>query len=104
MYLAKHVAGWSTMCIGRFYHGRDHSTVIHSIQRIESLRESDPDVDALITELKQQLDREPVGDSENKEALFNLDGISKRTVEELAELVAERVCALLEKRNAGRDR
>jgi chromosomal replication initiation ATPase DnaA len=26
MYLAKHVGGWSTTMIGRFYHGRDHST------------------------------------------------------------------------------
>jgi hypothetical protein len=32
MCLAKHVAGWSTTCIGRFYNGRDHSTVIHGIQ------------------------------------------------------------------------
>src|SRR5260370_11450064 len=27
MYLAKHVGGWSTTRIGRFYNGRDHSTV-----------------------------------------------------------------------------
>ena len=26
MYLAKHVGGWSTTRIGRFYNGRDHST------------------------------------------------------------------------------
>ena len=97
MYLAKHVAGWSTTCIGRFYHGRDHSTVIHGIQRIEALRESDPEVDGLIRELKQRLDREPFGDSEN-ETSRTLHGISKCTVEELAELVAERVYALLQKR------
>jgi len=57
MYLAKHVAGWSTTLIGRFYNGRDHSTVCHSIQRIEALRESDPDVDALLMELKQHFHR-----------------------------------------------
>src|SRR3569833_278971 len=101
MYLAKHVAGWSTTCIGRFYHGRDHSTVIHGIQRIESLRESDPEVDALITELKQQLDQETGGTLRNNETLRNLDSIPKRTVEELAELVAERVCVLLQKRIQG---
>ena len=50
MYLAKHVAGWSTTLIGRYYHGRDHSTVFHGIQRIEALRESDPDLDALLSE------------------------------------------------------
>ena len=55
MYLAKHVGRWSTTVIGRFYNGRDHSTVCHGIQRIEFLRESNPDVDALVTELKRQL-------------------------------------------------
>ncbi|MGI8958320.1 MAG: helix-turn-helix domain-containing protein [Bryobacteraceae bacterium] len=34
MYLAGHVGGWSTTAIARFYNGRDHSTVFHSIQRI----------------------------------------------------------------------
>src|SRR3954466_11441084 len=55
MYLARHVGGWSTTQIGRFYNGRDHSTVCHGIQRIEALRESDPEVDALLCELKKQL-------------------------------------------------
>jgi chromosomal replication initiator protein len=53
MYLAKHLGHWSTTVIGRFYNGRDHSTVCYSIQRIEALRESDPDVDALIGDLKR---------------------------------------------------
>jgi hypothetical protein len=34
--------GWSTTVIGRFYNGRDHSTVCYGIQRIEALRENDP--------------------------------------------------------------
>jgi chromosomal replication initiation ATPase DnaA len=55
MYLAKHLGRWSTTVIGRFYNGRDHSTVCYSIQRMEALRESDPDVDALISDLKRQL-------------------------------------------------
>src|SRR5689334_580374 len=55
MYLAKHVGRWSTTVIGRFYNGRDHSTVCYGIQRIEALRQSDPDVDALITDLKHEL-------------------------------------------------
>ena len=101
MYLAKHVAGWSTTCIGRYYHGRDHSTVIHGIQRIEALRQSDPDVDSLIRELKRQLERQPIEESENNERSPKLERISKYTVEELAELVAERVYALLQKRIQG---
>src|SRR3954453_5574431 len=55
MYLAARFAGWSTTAIGRFYNGRDHSTVCYGIQRIEALRESDPEVDTLVTELKQNL-------------------------------------------------
>ena len=101
MYLAKHVAGWSTTCIGRYYHGRDHSTVIHGIQRIEALRESDPDVDGLISELKGQLEREPIEQSDNNGRSPKLELMSKCTVEELAELVAQRVYALLQKRIQG---
>src|SRR3954468_2010639 len=55
MYLAARVGRWSTTVIGRFYNGRDHSTVCHGIQRIEALRESDPEADALLCQLKKQL-------------------------------------------------
>jgi len=55
MYLAKHVGRWTVAIIGRFYDGRDHSTVRYAIQRIEALRESDPQVDTLLTDLKRQL-------------------------------------------------
>src|SRR5947209_8333882 len=54
MYLAARIGRWSTTEIGRFYNGRDHSTV-YGIQRIEFLRESNPEVDAVITQLKRQL-------------------------------------------------
>lgn len=48
MYLAKNVVGWSTTRIGRFYNGRHHTTVLHAIQKIERLRQTDESVDALI--------------------------------------------------------
>jgi hypothetical protein len=60
--------------IGRFYDRRDHSTVCHGIQRIQALRESDPDVDALLSELKRELDGslEPVvADLPEEEANFS---------------------------------
>src|SRR5947199_8162500 len=60
MYLAARIGGWSTTEIGRFYNGRDHPTVCYGIQRIESLRESNPEVDAVVTQLKQQLANEGV--------------------------------------------
>jgi hypothetical protein len=53
MYLAKHVGGWSTTRIGKFYNGRDHSTVCHAIARVEELRNADADLDALIQSLAQ---------------------------------------------------
>src|SRR3954452_16982512 len=58
MYLAKHVGRWSTTVIGRFYHGRDHSTVCYAIQRIEAVRESNPDLDSLLSNLKSELLRD----------------------------------------------
>jgi chromosomal replication initiation ATPase DnaA len=55
MYLAKCVGGWSTTQIGKFYNGRDHSTVCYAIQRIEALRELNPDVDCVLTALKEEI-------------------------------------------------
>jgi hypothetical protein len=55
MYLANRVGGWSTTRIGKFYNGRDHSTVCHGIQRIQSLRDSDPEVDGLVTSLSAEI-------------------------------------------------
>lgn len=43
MYLAKNVGGWSAVQIGRFYNGRDHSTVCHAVTKIEALRLARPD-------------------------------------------------------------
>jgi hypothetical protein len=54
MYLCKHVGGWSTTRIGRFYNGRDHSTVSYAIRRIELLRASDAEFDALVCSLMEQ--------------------------------------------------
>jgi hypothetical protein len=48
MYLAKHVGGWSTTRIGRFYNGHHHSTVLYAIAKVERLRGTDESIDALI--------------------------------------------------------
>jgi hypothetical protein len=101
MYLAARVGRWSTAVIGRFYNGRDHSTVCHSIQRIEALRDSDPDVDALLSELKTQL----VKQSELPQSIERIDFPGriyqlndedlKRLANEVADLLADRVKGLL---------
>jgi len=55
MYLAKHVGGWSTTGIGKFYNGRDHSTVCHSIKRVENMRDENAELDAVLTALSSEL-------------------------------------------------
>ena len=107
MYLAKHVAGWSTTMIGRFYHGRDHSTVIYGIQRIEALRESDPEVDALLLELRAQL--EQITDTPRERDTLNVPVREGRIfgigIDELADAIAELVWARLNQRlsDSGRE-
>ena len=55
MYLAKHVGGWSTTRIGRFYNGRDHSTVCYALKRVAALRDDDPEVDGLVSSLAAEI-------------------------------------------------
>ena len=101
MYLARHVGRWSTTVIGRFYNGRDHSTVCHSIQRIEMLRETDPEVDALLADLKHRiLENEGIQGMDHRDGSIPTS-YPEAHLEQLADLVAERVCAYLERRLRG---
>src|SRR5215471_6970456 len=60
MYSAKYVGGWSTTRIGKFYNGRDHSTVCYALKRIQALRNANPDIDALLTNLTAEIRSAPV--------------------------------------------
>lgn len=92
MYLAKHVGRWSTAVIGRFYNGRDHSTVCHAIQRIEALRESNPDLDCLLSNLKRELvPDECAGQQTGRSVPEWAVGLNRGDFERLVEAVAERV-------------
>jgi hypothetical protein len=55
MYLAKNVVGWSPTKIGRFYNRRHHTTVLHAIEKIERLRQTDESLDALIEVITAEL-------------------------------------------------
>jgi hypothetical protein len=55
MYLAKRIGGWSYEAIGRFYNGRNHSTVHYAVRRVEALRENSPDLDTLLCDLRQAI-------------------------------------------------
>ncbi len=56
MYLAKKLTPRSLPEIGRRFGGRDHTTVMHAVKRIESLRATDREIDADVTLLTRLLD------------------------------------------------
>ena len=56
MYLAKRLTTRSLPEIGRKFGGRDHSTVIHAVRRVEELRDADRDIDAAVRSLMRQLE------------------------------------------------
>jgi chromosomal replication initiator protein len=55
MYLAKELTPRSYPEIGRRFGGRDHSTVIHAVKTIESLRVADADLDTDIRRIRRAL-------------------------------------------------
>ncbi|MEN2785556.1 chromosomal replication initiator protein DnaA [Sphingomonas qilianensis] len=56
MYLAKRLTTRSLPEIGRKFGGRDHSTVIHAVRRIESLRDTDREIDGAVRTLLRELE------------------------------------------------
>ncbi len=56
MYLSKRLTTRSLPEIGRKFGGRDHSTVIHAVRRIEELRDSDREIDSAVRLLLRDLE------------------------------------------------
>lgn len=56
MYLSKRLTTRSLPEIGRKFGGRDHSTVIHAVRRIEELRDTDREVDGAVRVLMRELE------------------------------------------------
>ena len=56
MYLAKRLTPRSLPEIGRRFGGRDHTTVMHAVKRIDELRATDRELDADVTQLSRLLD------------------------------------------------
>ncbi|KQS01838.1 chromosomal replication initiator DnaA [Sphingomonas sp. Leaf357] len=56
MYLAKRLTTRSLPEIGRKFGGRDHSTVIHAVRRIEELRDTDREIDGAVRMLLRELE------------------------------------------------
>jgi len=87
MYLAKHVGGWSTTKIGRFYNGRHHTTVLYSISKIELQRKRDPAFDALLEVLAGA-----IGDGNDfAGTAAPIPNCSEQFVDVIAERVIERL-------------
>jgi chromosomal replication initiator protein len=55
MYLAKHLTEASLPEIGRQFGGKHHTTVLHSIEKIEQQRKGDKDLNRMLNKLTEQL-------------------------------------------------
>jgi Bacterial dnaA protein helix-turn-helix len=104
MYLAHRVGGWTTTRIGRFYNGRDHSTVCYAIKRIQMLRDSNPEITGLVSSLTQEL-RTDKGAEVNPPSATTKMGLSRgRNVmwnNEMLDDLAERIASRLRAPNCG---
>ena len=55
MYLAKHLTEASLPEIGRQFGGKHHTTVLHSVEKIDEARKTDKDLNRLINKMTEQL-------------------------------------------------
>ncbi len=55
MYLAKHLTEASLPEIGRQFGGKHHTTVLHSVEKIDNARKDDKDLNRLVNKLTEQL-------------------------------------------------
>jgi chromosomal replication initiator protein len=55
MYICREMTDFSTTEIGEAFGGRDHTTVMHSIDKIQGLLITDPSLDSTIENLKRQI-------------------------------------------------
>jgi chromosomal replication initiator protein len=55
MYICREMTDFSTTEIGEAFGGRDHTTVMHSIERIQGLLITDPSLDSTIESLKRSI-------------------------------------------------
>ena len=58
MYLSREVTNISLLKIGENFGNRDHSTVMHAIDKIKVLLTSDVDTKKLISDLSQKINAE----------------------------------------------
>lgn len=54
MYLCRELIGLSLVQTGRFFSGRDHSSVLYAVRKIKQLRQSDKDVHTLVDDVRKK--------------------------------------------------
>ncbi len=57
MYLSRELLGAQLVEIGNAFGGRDHSTVIHSVEKVTEMIQSDSDIRNRVSKLKSELER-----------------------------------------------
>jgi len=62
MYLCKHKLNWSYPKIGNRFGGRDHSTVIYSVNKVEQLKSVSKDINNMLSYMFQEIDKIPKKD------------------------------------------
>ena len=86
--LAKHVGRSCLSQTGRFYNGRHRTTVLHAIEKIESLRRTDESIDALLDVLTTALSPDlqtaasPLSQSSLRSVL--IEAVAARVINQLA--------------------
>ena len=95
MYMASQVGGWSTTQIGKFYNGRDHSTVRYAIARIRTLRQVDEGIDGIVTVLAEEIGAfaESIGCGRFLKALAQPNAAALSLDNAFLDAVAERIAS-----------
>jgi hypothetical protein len=94
MYLAKHVGGWGARPGLGSSITADHSTVCYALKRIEALREADPEVDALLTNLADEIRSAPVPQPKirsSREPNVRMVQFANRFDDEFLDALADRI-------------
>src|SRR4051812_26584412 len=98
MYLASLVGTWSTTQIGKFYNGRDHSTVCYAIARIRARRQTDQAIDGLLTLLESEITQRDQSKRDSKPApnvIRHVRSAGPLVPEPVLEALAERIATRL---------
>ena len=59
MYLMRNLTNLSLVDIGSQYEGRNHSTVLTSIRKVEDLIKTDPEISATVRDISSNINRAP---------------------------------------------